>query len=206
MARCCPSGIIPPMNRPVAPVCVSMGLAITAINSTAFDSLLAKVIVSTNADNFAAACAKAGRALTEFRIEGLSANTDFLQNILSHADFIGASIHTRWVDDNMHTLAAPSGQRIRYVSVQRGRPRRFCWRSCRHFRSAGFVRSRCRNEKSTERGSARIRAIIGPDGSVGVSSPFKALSSLSTPWWERNKGRTTVGGSRSHENGTCDCR
>ena len=57
--------------------------------STAFDSLLAKVIVSTNADNFAAACAKAGRALTEFRIEGLSANTDFLQNILSHADFIG---------------------------------------------------------------------------------------------------------------------
>ena len=49
--------------------------------STAFDSLLAKVIVSTNADNFAAACAKA-ETLTEFRIEGLSANTDFLQNIL----------------------------------------------------------------------------------------------------------------------------
>ena len=88
--------------------------------STAFDSLLAKVIVSTKAGNFAAACAKAGRALTEFRIEGLSANTDFLQNILSHADFVEASIHTRWVDENMQTLAAPSGQRNRFVSAQQG--------------------------------------------------------------------------------------
>ena len=142
--------------------------------STAFDSLLAKVIVSTNADNFAAACAKAGRALTEFRIEGLSANTDFLQNILSHADFIGASIHTRWVDDNMHTLAAPSGQRIRYVSVQHGEA------------GDGFAGARVDTSdplalfahdaemKNRQREAVQeSAAIIGPDGSVGVSSPIQ---------------------------------
>ena len=142
--------------------------------STAFDPLLAKVIVSTKADNFAAACAKAGRALTEFRIEGLSANTDFLQNILSHADFIGASIHTRWVDDNMQTLAAPSGQRIRYVSAQQGES------------GDGFAGARVDTsdplalfahdaEMKNRQGEAvqESAVVTGPDGSVGVSSPIQ---------------------------------
>ena len=38
--------------------------------STAFDSLLAKVIVAHNAPDFSAVCAKTVRALSEFRIEG----------------------------------------------------------------------------------------------------------------------------------------
>ena len=142
--------------------------------STAFDSLLAKVIVSTKADNFAAACAKAGRALTEFRIEGLSANTDFLQNILSHTDFVEASIHTRWVDENMQTLASPSGQRNRYVSAQQGEP------------GDGFAGARVdtsdplalfahdaemKNRRSEVVQEAAV--VTGPDGSVGVSSPIQ---------------------------------
>ena len=142
--------------------------------STAFDSLLAKVIVSTKAGDFAAACAKAGRALTEFRIEGLSANTDFLQNILSHADFIEASIHTRWVDENMQTLAAPSRQRNRYVSAHQGE-------SGDGFAGARvdtsdplalFVHDADMKKRQSE-AVQEVSVVTGPDGSVGVSSPIQ---------------------------------
>ena len=86
--------------------------------STAFDSLLAKVIISHKAPDFSAVCAKTLRALAEFRIEGVSTNTEFLMNLITHSDFAAGEIHTRWVDDNLTTLAAPSEARRRFVSPQ----------------------------------------------------------------------------------------
>ena len=72
--------------------------------STAFDSLLSKVIVHSKSKNFKEAATKAVRALSEFRLEGVRSNLSFLKNILSHDDFIKGNIHTRWVDDNLASL------------------------------------------------------------------------------------------------------
>ena len=72
--------------------------------STAFDSLLAKVIIHTKTTNFQEAASKAVRALSEFRLEGVRSNLSFLKNILSHESFIQGNIHTRWVDDNLESL------------------------------------------------------------------------------------------------------
>ena len=71
--------------------------------STAFDSLLAKVIV--HAPDFAGANRRAARALGEFRLEGVPTNITFLQNILAHSDFAAGTIHTRWVDEHMAAAA-----------------------------------------------------------------------------------------------------
>ena len=73
--------------------------------STAFDSLLSKVIVHSKSRNFKEAATKAVRALSEFRLEGVRSNLSFLKNILSHDDFIKGNIHTRWVDANLASLA-----------------------------------------------------------------------------------------------------
>ncbi|MDE0007743.1 MAG: ATP-grasp domain-containing protein, partial [Gammaproteobacteria bacterium] len=76
--------------------------------STAFDSLLAKVIGHSPLPDFEAAVARTQRALSEFRIEGVGTNIPFLHNVLQHEDFLAGEVTTRWVDDNLHHLAVPS--------------------------------------------------------------------------------------------------
>ncbi|MDH5737505.1 MAG: ATP-grasp domain-containing protein, partial [Gammaproteobacteria bacterium] len=84
--------------------------------SSAFDSLLAKVIVHSASKGLEQVVNRAIRALSEFRIEGVSTNIPFLQNILAHEDFLRANIHTRWVDEQIKVLAAPFARPERYVS------------------------------------------------------------------------------------------
>ena len=142
--------------------------------SSAFDSLLAKVIVSSSAPDFAAVCAKAVRALAEFRIEGLATNTHFLQNILGHQAFVDGLIHTRWVDEHMQALALPSSTRERFVG------------SKTTGQADGFAGARvdtsdplalfAHDADMKNRQSDIVEdapAIIGPDGSMGVSSPIQ---------------------------------
>jgi len=86
--------------------------------STAFDSLLAKVIVHSRSSNFADAVKRASRALSEFRLEGIGTNIPFVQNLLAHADFVGGNIHTRWIDDNMSALVAEAQTPNRYVTAE----------------------------------------------------------------------------------------
>lgn len=143
--------------------------------STAFDSLLAKVIVSTRAPNFAAACAKTVRALAEFRIEGLSTNTDFLKNLIAHEDFANGAIHTRWVDENMATLASPSDARDRYISARQADQT-----------GGGFAGARVdtsdplalfAHDAQVKANQNEVKndapAAVGPDGSIGVSSSIQ---------------------------------
>ena len=85
--------------------------------SSAFDSLLAKVIV--HAPDFPAAVGKSARALSEFRLEGVGTNISFLRNILAHPDFAAGTVHTRWVDENIAGLAVNDGQRQRFVEPAR---------------------------------------------------------------------------------------
>jgi len=85
--------------------------------AVAFDSLLAKVIASTRANDFSKAVVRLRRALSEFRIHGVATNISFLQNILAHDDFGKADIHTRWIDANVSALAGPAAAATRYADV-----------------------------------------------------------------------------------------
>ena len=78
--------------------------------NTSFDSLLAKVITHSRSKQFDDAIRKAIRALSEFRLEGLSVNIELLQAILNHTDFAKSRIHTRWLDENLAVLADAGNQ------------------------------------------------------------------------------------------------
>ena len=73
--------------------------------SPRFDSLLAKVIAHSSSPDFADAINRTYRALAEFRIEGVSTNIPFLQNLLKHPDFEGGATYTTFVDDHIADLA-----------------------------------------------------------------------------------------------------
>ena len=90
--------------------------------STAFDSLLAKVIVTHESSNFSAVCEKTVRSLAEFRIEGVKTNINFLMNLVSHSEFQKSAIDTGWVDVNMASLTSPSEVRRRFLQAQPSLP------------------------------------------------------------------------------------
>src|SRR2546428_7633341 len=56
--------------------------------SPRFDSLLAKLIGHTTSADFADVVTRTYRALCEFKIEGVSTNLPFLQNLLQHPEFM----------------------------------------------------------------------------------------------------------------------
>ena len=91
--------------------------------STAFDSLLAKVIGYSPAKDFTSAIARTSRALSEFRLEGVGTNIPFLHNVLNHDDFAAGRITTRWVDEHLAELAAPPASvRQRFVAAEPEKP------------------------------------------------------------------------------------
>ena len=81
--------------------------------SGSFDSLLAKVIAHLPSSDFAVAVGRETRALSEFRLDGVSTNIAFLRNVLAHPDFIAGKVHTRWLDEHVKELAAQNEQRQR---------------------------------------------------------------------------------------------
>jgi len=74
--------------------------------STAFDSLLAKLVVHTPSRDFADVVRKAAAALSQFRIEGVATNLGFLQALLRHPDVIANRVTTRFVEDHAAELVA----------------------------------------------------------------------------------------------------
>jgi acetyl/propionyl-CoA carboxylase alpha subunit/acetyl-CoA carboxylase carboxyltransferase component len=74
--------------------------------SAAFDSLLAKLIVHSPSPRYGDLCAKAQRALREFRIEGVATNLAFLQALLADEDFRANRINTRFVEERIASLVA----------------------------------------------------------------------------------------------------
>ena len=71
-----------------------------------FDSLLAKVIVHSPADDLSRALALAGRALREFRIEGLHTNAAFLAALLRRPELAEGRVDTRFVEAHAAALVA----------------------------------------------------------------------------------------------------
>ncbi|MBW2942763.1 acetyl-CoA carboxylase family protein [Zhongshania aquimaris] len=69
-----------------------------------FDSLLAKLIVSSPGGDYSALLKRAGRALKEFDIEGVSTNIAFLNKLLSHPAVLANTISTRFVEEYISDL------------------------------------------------------------------------------------------------------
>jgi acetyl/propionyl-CoA carboxylase alpha subunit/acetyl-CoA carboxylase carboxyltransferase component len=72
--------------------------------STAFDSLLAKVIVHSPGGNWTDVVHKASRTLREFRVGGVATNIPFLAAILSHPDFVDNRLSTGFIDRHVASL------------------------------------------------------------------------------------------------------
>lgn len=70
-----------------------------------FDSLLAKLVVASPG-GFAAALARARRALDEFRIEGIATNLAFLRALLSRPEVAASAVTTRFIADNAGAILA----------------------------------------------------------------------------------------------------
>jgi acetyl-CoA carboxylase carboxyltransferase component/biotin carboxyl carrier protein len=73
---------------------------------TAYDSLLAKLVVHERSGDFAAALGRARRALGEFRIEGVDTNAALLAALLERPELACGEVHTTFVEDHLAALLA----------------------------------------------------------------------------------------------------
>ncbi|PAQ05402.1 acetyl-CoA carboxylase biotin carboxylase subunit [Mesorhizobium temperatum] len=71
--------------------------------TTAFDSMLAKVIVHSPTRTEAAL--KAERAMQELVLLGCETNTSFLARVLADEQFLSGQVHTGYLDENPHLAA-----------------------------------------------------------------------------------------------------
>ncbi|HEY5070962.1 MAG TPA: carboxyl transferase domain-containing protein [Caulobacteraceae bacterium] len=72
-----------------------------------YDPLLAKVVA--RGPTLAAAAARAGRALSEFRIEGLATNAALLRAVLGQPVVVAGQATTRFIEDHARDLVARAG-------------------------------------------------------------------------------------------------
>jgi acetyl-CoA/propionyl-CoA carboxylase, biotin carboxylase, biotin carboxyl carrier protein len=85
---------------------VDRGIAAGQRVTTAFDPMLAKLIVH-GADR-AEAIARARRALADFVVLGCETNTGFLGRLMATKAFAAGDVHTGWLDENPDLAAAPA--------------------------------------------------------------------------------------------------
>ncbi len=114
--------------------------------SANFDSLLAKLIVSSAGPDYADAIARARRAVGEFRIEGVGTNLAFLAALLRHPEVIANRVSTRFLDDNVAALVGDQAEPDRFFSAA-----------------------------ETGIGTRQAAIDTGPAGTTAVSSPMQGL-------------------------------
>ncbi len=72
----------------------------------AYDSLMAKIIVTASSGRLSDVAARSSRALAEFRVSGAATNIAFLQALLRNPELLAGKVHTRFVEENIDTLLA----------------------------------------------------------------------------------------------------
>ncbi|HEX4034472.1 MAG TPA: pyruvate carboxylase [Solirubrobacteraceae bacterium] len=72
-----------------------------------FDPLLVKI--TARGPDLRSAALRAGRAVAELRVRGVSTNQGFLRALLRHPDFLDGRAHTTFVDEHPELIAADSG-------------------------------------------------------------------------------------------------
>ena len=177
------SGVLTAYEAPSGPGVRTDGFGYAGYRtSTAFDSLLAKVICSADGADAGPAVARSLRALSEFRLEGVATNIGLLRNILRHPDFVAGAVHTRWLDENVAELAAPDETAVsRYAALSR---------KVAPDTKGGFAGARVdtrdplalfkhdadtksAHAETVETGPDLEAEAVGPDGSMGVGSPIQ---------------------------------
>ena len=177
------SGVLTAYEAPSGPGVRTDGFGYAGYRtSTAFDSLLAKVICSADGADAGPAVARSLRALSEFRLEGVATNIGLLRNILRHPDFVAGAVHTRWLDENVAELAAPDETAVsRYAALSR---------KVAPDTKGGFAGARVDTRdplalfkhdadtksaqaETVETGPDLEAEAVGPDGSMGVGSPIQ---------------------------------
>lgn len=146
--------------------------------SSAFDSLLAKVICHSPTPRFADAVTRCRRALSEFRLDGVEVNIGFLQNILGHADFVGGAVHTRWVDEHMADLVAVNGdERRRFVAGPAADAAAVDGYAGARVDSSDplalFAHDAAVKAARAGTGASPASPPAGPDGSIGLVAPIQ---------------------------------
>lgn len=111
-----------------------------------FDSLLAKLVVSTSSQHFPDVLTRAYRALCEFRIEGVETNVAFLQNLIRQPDVVANRAHTRFVEQHVAALLEPAG---------------------------GAHRKLYAETQQASSAAGTTTAVAGPAGTVAVASPMQ---------------------------------
>ena len=135
-----------------------------------FDSLLAKVIVHSDA-SFAGVVRKAERALADFRIEGVRTNIPFLQAIMRRA-LASPVVHTRFVDEHMAELVAAA-------EAESNAPRHFGTETAATPGAAGVKLDSddplavLEHGKSAAERPATDQAPEAPDGQAVVAAPMQ---------------------------------
>ncbi len=75
-----------------------------------FDSLLAKVIVSSPTGDYAKAVAKAARSLAQFRLQGVASNIGFLRGLLARPEVVANQVYTRFIEEHGPALFAAQSE------------------------------------------------------------------------------------------------
>jgi acetyl/propionyl-CoA carboxylase alpha subunit len=81
---------------------IDTNLVPSMVVKTDFDSLLAKIIVTSH--SWADVVAKAERALADTNIEGVTTTLNALRGIISHPDFATQSCDTQWLETSLPTI------------------------------------------------------------------------------------------------------
>ncbi|MBY4897186.1 carboxyl transferase domain-containing protein [Cupriavidus sp. AU9028] len=85
-----------------------------------FDTLLAKLIVSSHAPGFDLAVRRLQRSLAEFRIEGVPTNLELLRALVQRDDFLAQDVHTRHFETILPALTAAAEDIVRAERARQG--------------------------------------------------------------------------------------
>ena len=143
--------------------------------STNYDSLLAKVIVHSARPSFEDVAKKCGRALSEFRIEGIATNIPFLCSVLKHEDFLSSKATTRWIDQNADSLIKMSDFELRHIAGAEPAQQGSGLAGAQIDSSdplAVFDYDKGKDRKTTKP-KKKTLDLAGPNGSKGIPAPIQ---------------------------------
>ena len=86
-----------------------------AAPSPHYDTLLAKLIVSSRGGGWEQVLRRSQRALAECHIEGLASNLDLLAALAARPEMASQAVHTRWLEEVLPELLAQAGAARRHA-------------------------------------------------------------------------------------------
>ena len=128
----------------------------------AYDTLLAKLIVSTRSERFDDAVRRLRRALAECRISGVQTNLDLLAAIAARPEFDSQHVHTRFFETVFEELLAEAGA--------------IAERRCQHDEAVGWIGQTASGQPERE-----ARGRTAADSLAGSLADSAAASSAIVP-------------------------